>query len=86
MNSASPIRLKGKAMSALRAFVFERDQFTCQECSRGVLWHSGHLAHIKSRGASGSDSAENTRVLCATCHGKEHNAGGKPCPAKERTQ
>lgn len=82
MNSTSPIRLKGKDMSELRAFVFERDEFTCQECRRRVLWHLAHLAHIVGRGRGGSDTAENTRVLCATCHGKEHNSGGKPCPSK----
>jgi 5-methylcytosine-specific restriction endonuclease McrA len=75
------IRLTGKALEALRIAVFQRDVFRCSECDRRVTWESGHLAHIISRGAGGSDTMENTRVLCPDCHlVGEHNP--KPCPPK----
>lgn len=75
------VRRDGKDILALRQEVFERDQFRCQFCGNGVLWHTGHLAHKKSRGSGGSDTAENTRVLCARCHHDEHNP--KSVPAKD---
>jgi 5-methylcytosine-specific restriction endonuclease McrA len=65
----------------LRIAVFQRDVFRCGKCDRRVTWESGHLAHIISRGAGGSDTMENTRVLCPDCHlVGEHNP--KPCPPK----
>jgi 5-methylcytosine-specific restriction endonuclease McrA len=73
------IRLKGKALEELRIAVFQRDAFRCSECDRSVTWESGHLAHIISRGAGGSDTMENTRVLCSTCHlVGEHNPKSVP--------
>ena len=66
------IRLKGPALEALRRRVFLRDKWTCRECGAICGWASGHLAHIISRGAGGSDTEENTRLLCAECHDKEH--------------
>ena len=71
------IRLTGKDLSALRALCFTRDEFTCQNkrCGRKVLWHTGHMAHHKARGAGGSDTLENIRVLCAECHMREHTEG-----------
>jgi 5-methylcytosine-specific restriction endonuclease McrA len=66
------LRLKGKAMDALRVRVFERDNWQCQECFRFLSLVTGHLAHIKSRGAGGSDTEENTRLLCMACHHAEH--------------
>ena len=79
------IRLKGKPLADLRRQCFTRDGWACVECGVGVSWVSGHMAHIKSRGAGGSDVLENVRTLCGGpdgCHMKEHNCGGKPLPAK----
>ena len=76
------IRRNGKDMALLRQIVFERDRYRCCDCGKPVSWDSGHLAHIQSRGAGGSDVPENLRTLCAICHAKDHNAGGKPCPSK----
>jgi 5-methylcytosine-specific restriction endonuclease McrA len=72
------IRLKGPALEALRRRVFTRDKWCCCICGEPCGWVSGHLAHIQSRGAGGSDTEENTRLLCAECHMKSHNCGGKP--------
>jgi 5-methylcytosine-specific restriction endonuclease McrA len=76
------IRLKGGDLASLRRRVFVRDRWLCRECGRGCGWVTGHLAHIVSRGAGGSDTEANTRLLCAECHMKEHNCHGKPLPAK----
>ena len=89
------IRLTGRALTELRQACFCRDKFLCRECGRMVAWDVadaergfgipvGEMAHIQSRGAGGSDILENVRTLCPKCHRDEHNAGGKPCPKKER--
>lgn len=73
------IRLTGKAYTELKAMVYARDNGRCQYCDRWVPlngsseYDTAHLAHIKSRGSGGSDTPENTRILCFTCHRKEHN-------------
>ena len=75
------IRLKGEALEALRMFVYRRDGATCQDCGRMLLYDHPwvlhpdryHLAHIKSRGAGGSDTAENCLAKCSGCHStKDH--------------
>lgn len=84
------VRLYGAAMTTLRREVFERDEYRCQweGCGVFVAWdgfNAGHLAHIISRGAGGSDTAENTRCLCAYHHLViEHANGGsgKVVPSK----
>ena len=87
------IRLKGEALAALRRECFTRDGWKCTRfdrdsgaivpcpCSRSVSWASGHMAHIVSRGAGGSDVIENVHTMAGECHMLEH-AGGKPVPAK----
>ena len=72
------LRLKGKALESLRRRVFERDGWHCRECLVGCSWDSGHLAHIISRGAGGSDTEDNTRLLCGDCHHAEHNPKAVP--------
>lgn len=73
------IRLKGKALAELRLACVTRDRGRCRECHVRVSdelpdWHplKYHMAHIKSRGASGWDVLENVRTLCGDCHRKEH--------------
>ena len=73
------LRLKGAALEQLRRRVFTRDKWTCQNCGAVCGWASGHLAHIQSRGAGGSDTEANTRLLCGDCHRAEH---GNPLPRK----
>ena len=72
------IRLKGVDLARLRRACFERDVWACVRCGDGISWVSGHMAHIKSRGAGGSDVLENIRTLCAECHMNSHNCGGRP--------
>ena len=43
----------------------------------------GEMAHIRSRGAGGTDTLDNVRTLCPSDHRLEHN-GGKPVKKKER--
>ena len=71
------IRLKGKALEELRRSVFVRDGWKCSNCWKPCSWTSGHLAHIQSRGAGGSDTEANVRLLCGDCHRAEH---GNPLP------
>lgn len=70
------IKLKGKEMEALRRECFKRDKYTCVQCEKPVSWASGHMAHIKSKGAGGSDILENVRTKCRECHlNLEHGQG-----------
>ena len=73
------VRLTGQALADLRRRVFTRDGWACKDCGRPCSWATGHLAHIKSRGAGGSDTEENTRLLCGDCHRTEH---GNPLPRR----
>jgi ferredoxin len=74
------VRLTGKtAMDALRREVYWRGGGRCSHCGRAV--HDGFsdehplkydMAHIRSRGAGGSDLPGNCRVMCHACHMREH--------------
>jgi len=74
-------RLKGKELEALRFAVWERDGHRCVTCGRpvplnGNVFERAHLAHIRSRGAGGEDTPENTRIKCFHCHIiQEHGKG-----------
>lgn len=81
------IRLYGPALEALRRDCYNRDKQACVDCGAHVYWEPGyigsmHMAHIKSRGAGGSDVIDNVETKCAECHGKSHNCGGHPLPRK----
>lgn len=78
------VRLSGMALEALREHVYYRDGGRCQwqGCGEplplyGSVFRRAHLAHKQSRGASGSDTAENTRILCYTHHTEEHSKGDR---------
>jgi hypothetical protein len=69
------VRLSGDAMERLRERVYRRDGGRCtwKGCGEllplhGSVFNRAHLAHIKSRGAGGSDTAENTKILCPYHH------------------
>ncbi len=73
------IQLKGRAYTELRRKVWEKQAGRCADCGEWVplkgssVFDMAHLAHIKSKGARGDDTEENTRILCYFCHLiKEH--------------
>jgi 5-methylcytosine-specific restriction endonuclease McrA len=78
------VRLKGKALAELRHQCYHRDEGWCQVCHMPVFFWARFdgdplaydMAHIKSRGAGGSDTLENVRTLCHKDHMNEH-AGRK---------
>jgi hypothetical protein len=50
----------------------------CEACGEYIGDGSGHLAHIKSRGAGGKDHPDNYLHLCVKCHlGIQHANGFK---------
>lgn len=78
------IRLSGLALERLRERVYRRDGGRCQwkGCGEilplyGSVFTRAHLAHIQGRGAGGSDTAENTRILCYTHHIEIEHTKGK---------
>jgi 5-methylcytosine-specific restriction endonuclease McrA len=68
---------KSKEYKDWRITVFERDNFTCQECSsRGVELHADHIkpfAYYPELRLV----IENGRTLCVPCHKKTETYGGK---------
>ena len=81
------VRLRGKALEALRRDCFERDGYRCQcspSCGIPVTWESGDMAHIVSRGAGGSDVLSNVVTMDHFHHLATHNCGGKPLSEKPR--
>ena len=77
------IRLSGQALDQLRDRVYRRDQGRCQWPLCGVwmpkygsVFNRAHMAHIRSRGASGSDTDSNVRILCFEHH-ILHEHGGR---------
>jgi 5-methylcytosine-specific restriction endonuclease McrA len=80
-------RRTGRHLDELRRDVFLRDNERCVICKTRVIWQAGffdsmHLAHIRSRGAGGSDTPENVRTLCMRCHMLEHNPKSVPPKGK----
>jgi len=92
------VRLYGKDMAELRHRVYERDAGRCQFvesngflCGKrlpfdGSVFVRAHLAHIVGRGRGGSDTAENTRLVCYFHHIVCEHSGGKPCPPKPKPE
>ena len=86
-----PGRLGRQDLFKLRLDCWTRDFGRCQNCGC-MTWFNAdpisdvsyHMAHIKAK-RIGGDSLDNVRTLCGGCHRAEHNAGGKPCPAKPST-
>lgn len=72
------IRLKGKAKTAFRIALYDREGGLCQGCHKyaplyydGTYFHPyycGHVSHIKSRGAGGADTMDNVMWHCFNCH------------------
>jgi hypothetical protein len=76
------IRLIGKAYTDFRKNVHNRAHGMCEKCGdwspyllggRFDLIQCGHISHIKSRGAGGSDTMDNGEWLCFWCHRAKHD-------------
>lgn len=80
------VRLTGKELAALRAERWQVDGGACRKCGIPTYFNARFagdpqaydMAHIKSRGAGGSDSIENVETLCHKCHMAMHTQGRKP--------
>jgi hypothetical protein len=80
-------RAERNLITEARIQVYERSQGLCElqlspDCWRQITWHSFHACHIRSRARGGPWDLENLQAGCPACHDAQHNAGGKPCPAK----
>ena len=81
-----PVRLKGKAYTEFRKAVYERANGICAGCAGPVplldyngkfnIYTCGHVSHIKSRGAGGSDTLDNVEWRCFSCHMRKHSGRG----------
>lgn len=56
-----------------KAYVLDRDNYTCQYCKGKSKDNRLHVHHIIFRRDSGSDEQENLIVLCKTCHDDLHD-------------
>lgn len=74
------VRLAGDDLKGLRDMCFELANGFCDECRKSLFYETDwkghpdryHMAHIKARGAGGSDTLDNVRALCGDCHRAEH--------------
>lgn len=73
----------GTISKATRAFVLDRDGFTCQMCGAGAGEpHPSapfsrtrlHIGHIRDLSQGGSNDASNLRALCSVCNEGAQNA------------
>jgi hypothetical protein len=56
-----------------KAYVLDRDKYTCQHCKGKTKDSKLEVHHIVFRRNGGSDKQENLITLCKTCHDKLHN-------------
>lgn len=71
-----------------RLVCYERAEGRCQICNLPTDWDFGQLHHWKAKRRWGwMESSEQKHMwLCGICHSDVHNAGGKPCPPKQKSQ
>lgn len=75
------VRLTGEALSSLRGHTYMESLERCQNCAERIFYAARFagdplaydMAHIKSRGAGGSDLPSNVRALCHRDHMAEHS-------------
>lgn len=77
--------------SALRWFVLERDNFTCQYCGQSAPNVALEVDHIVPVAEGGEDSPDNLKTSCYSCNrGKEHLKvrlkSGRPVAVKPLTR
>ena len=56
-----------------KAYVLDRDNYTCQHCKGKTKDNRLHVHHIVFRSNNGSNKPKNLTTLCKTCHNKLHN-------------
>jgi 5-methylcytosine-specific restriction endonuclease McrA len=77
------VRLTGKDLWELRRICWLRDNGRCRKCNEQTAYFprfdgdplAYDMAHIKSRGAGGSDTLDNVQTLCHRDHMREHTQG-----------
>ncbi|AKB74895.1 hypothetical protein MSLAZ_1634 [Methanosarcina lacustris Z-7289] len=75
-----------KGFYNVKAYVLDRDGYTCQHC-RGKSKDSRlHCHHIVFRSQKGTDAPENLITLCETCHKALHNGEFKLSGNKSKTK
>ena len=62
--------LKGRKWAAFRLQILERDDYQCARCGSAASLEVDHI--VERHKGGGVYSAENCRVLCATCHIARH--------------
>lgn len=61
-------RLPRELWLELRKEVWNRDKGKCVRCGASVTLKKAHIDHIEPLSRGGSNSLENLRTLCRTCH------------------
>jgi hypothetical protein len=69
-----------------KAFVLDRDSYTCQNCNGKTKDSRLEVHHIVFRSNGGSDASENLMTLCKTCHDKVHSGAIKLKGGKSKGQ
>ena len=69
-----------------KAFVLDRDSYTCQNCKGKTKDSRLEVHHIVFRSNGGSDESENLMTLCKTCHDKVHSGAIKLKGGKSKGQ
>lgn len=69
-----------------KAFVLDRDSYTCQNCKGKTKDSRLEVHHIVFRSNGGSDELENLMTLCKTCHDKVHSGAIKLKGGKSKGQ
>ncbi|AKB74154.1 hypothetical protein MSLAZ_0893 [Methanosarcina lacustris Z-7289] len=75
-----------KGFYNVKAYVLDRDDYTCQHCREKSKDSRLHCHHIVFRSNQGSDAPENLITLCETCHKALHNGEFKLSGSKSKTK
>lgn len=74
----------------VKAYVFARDNYTCQHCKGKSKDHRLHCHHIVHKSKHGTNTPENLIILCKTCHDALHRGefvlSGKKSKTKYATE
>jgi len=56
----------------VKAYIRDRDNYTCQICKKHIANEKNEVHHIIPRSKGGSDRPDNLILLCQNCHTKVH--------------